>query len=220
MYISHKHKIVFIRIPKTACSSITEFLIKNIADPEAIHSGVDDSKIKSTLVSKAPIRKLVMANKYVHYTLQDIVDDGFIKAEDLSTYKIYAVIRNPVDRQKSMYWFRKKWQKVPPGSLQDYKNITIGNCEMKLSPTTGEEQVSFMKYNNKSYGTFWLFENIDKELNNLMSSLGLNIKHDLPNHKSGNRKKDEFEFDKEVLNSLRAHYNNDFAMYKDLRIKQ
>ena len=216
MYISRKYKIIFIRIPKTACSSITEFLIKNISDSEAIHSGVDDSKIKSTLISQ-PIKKPVMSNKYVHYTLQDIVDDGFVKAEELEQYKIFGVLRNPVDRQKSMYWFRKKWSRATPGSLEDYKNITIDNCTMKASPATGIEQVSFMKYNNILHGTFWLFENIDKELNNLLNDLGFSIKHELPKHKSGNRKKNEFEFDEEVMKSLKAHYNNDFMMYHKLK---
>lgn len=218
MYISRKYKVIFIRIPKTACSSITEFLIKNIDDSNAIHSGVDDSNIKSTLIdAEKTSSKENKSNKYVHYTLQNIVDEGFVKADELKHYNIFGVLRNPIDRQKSMYWFRKKWSKSTPGSLEDYKNITINNCAMKASPATGIEQVEFMKYNNKLHGRFWLFENIDKELNNLLNDLGLSMKYELPKHKSGNRKKNEFEFDEEVMKSLKAHYNNDFIMYHNLK---
>jgi hypothetical protein len=219
MYISHKYKICFVRIPKTACSSITEYLIRNIPDHEAVHSGVDDVAMKSTL-GKNPIRRPIMANKYVHYTLQDIVKDGFIKENQLKDYTIFGVIRDPVDRQMSMYYFRKKWDRKTKPSLQDYKNITINNCAMKINPdATGKIQTDFLTYKGQPYGKFLLFDNIEEELDKFMKARSMPTGFKLPKHKSGNRKpkQSEIVFDDEVLNSIKMHYTKDYIMYNQLK---
>jgi hypothetical protein len=223
MYISHKYKIIFVRIPKTACSSITDFLIRNIKDSDAVHSGVDDSKIAPTIVDDTKQKQVnpllrSTSNKYVHYTLEDIINEGLIKATSLNRYRCIGVIRDPVDRQKSMYYFRKKWNLRTKPSLQDYKNITINNCTMRLSPITGIQQSDFLMYNGVSYGNMWLYENIEKELPALMKDLGLNSDHKLPKHKFGNRKTGEFNFDEEVMDSLKAHYHKDFKLYNELKL--
>ena len=49
MYVSHKYKLIFLRTPKTASSSLSEFFIKNIPDPDAIYTLVEDSNIPATL---------------------------------------------------------------------------------------------------------------------------------------------------------------------------
>lgn len=222
MYISHKYKICFVRIPKTACSSITEYLIRNIDDREAVHSGVDDVAIKSTF-GKNPIRKPIMANKYVHYTLQNIVQDGLIKEDQLSKYKIFGVIRDPVDRQLSMYYFRKKWDRKIKPSLQDYKNITINNCAMKINPAmTGMIQTDFLTYKGRQYGDFLLFDNLEEQLDSLMKEQGLQTGFKLPRHKSGNRKpkQAEIQFDEEVLTSIKTRYTKDYIMYNKLKDKE
>jgi len=222
MYISHKYKLIFVRIPKTACSSITHYLIKNIEDREAVHSGVDDAKIKSTL-GKNPIRKPIMSNKYVHYTLADIVNDKFITPQQLNEYKIFGVIRDPFDRQMSMYYFRKKWNRKPKPSLQDYKNLTINNCAMKINPeATGRIQTDYMTYKGRQYGTFLLYDNLEQELRKFMVNHGLSVEHDLPKHKAGNRvaRGNEIKFDDEVIQSINKHYSKDFEVYNMLKGKQ
>jgi len=220
MYISHKYKVCFVRIPKTACSSITHYLIKNIDDRQAIHSGVDDVKIKSTL-GKNPIRKPIMANKYVHYTLEDIVNDKFLTPEQLHTYKIFGVIRDPIDRQMSMYYFRKKWDRKTKPSLEDYKQLTINNVAMKINPeATGKLQTDYLKYKGRQYGTFLLYDNLERNLTQFMTNHGLYAEFPLPKHKSGNRvaKGNEIQFDDEVIQSLNEHYSEDFKVYNMLKV--
>lgn len=221
MYISHKYKVCFVRIPKTACSSITHYLIKNIDDREAVHSGVDDVKIKSTL-GKNPIRKPIMANKYVHYTLEDIVKDKFLTPQQLNEYKIFGVIRDPFDRQLSMYYFRKKWDRKVKASLQDYKNLTINNCAMKINPeATGRIQTDYMTYKGRQYGTFLLYDDLEANLQKFMTNHGLPTEHNLPKHKSGNRvaRGNEIKFDDEVKQSIKEHYLKDFEIYNMLKGK-
>jgi len=219
MYISHKYKLIFVRIPKTACSSITEYLIKNIEDREAVHSGVDDAAIKPTM-GKQPIRRPIMSNKYVHFTLQDIVDNKLIAPTQLHEYKIFGVIRDPIDRQLSMYYFRKKWDRKIKPSLQDYKNITINNCAMKVNPdATGRIQSDYLTYKGRQYGKFLLYDNLESELKRFMVNHGFKTEFPLPKHKSGNRKKVEIQFDEEVINSIKQRYSKDFAMIKELKNK-
>ena len=49
MFISPKYKFIFLRVPKTASTSLSEFFIRNVDDPDAIYTEVEDSKIAGTL---------------------------------------------------------------------------------------------------------------------------------------------------------------------------
>ena len=98
MYVSHKYKLIFLRTPKTASSSLSEFFIKNIPDPDAIYTPVEDSNIPATL-SNEIINKYKINFAYYHFTLQDLVDNRIITPMAAIQYKSIAVVRNPIDRQ-------------------------------------------------------------------------------------------------------------------------
>lgn len=220
MFISHKYKFIFLRTPKTASSSLSEFFVKNISDPTAIYTPVEDSNLPGT-IDTGIIRKYKKDFKFYHFTLEDLVKENIITKDQALTYRSFAVLRNPVDRQKSFYYFYKKWKsrKNPP-SLQEYK-LWTPDGSFKNEPNSAIRQTDFLTLDGKIIGEYWLYENINQELSKFMNQIGIPIKHPLPNHKSNFRKNrdNEFEFDEDAMNKLLNMFGNDFKLYDMLKEK-
>lgn len=217
MYVSHKYKLIFLRTPKTASSSLSEFFIKNIPDPDAIYTPVEDSNIGGTL-SKEIVNKYKVNFAYYHFTLQDLVDNGVVTLAQALEYKSVAVIRNPVDRQKSFYYFYRRWKSVgSQPSLAQYKAWTPQGF-FRGEPNSGILQSNILKCNGKIQGDYWLYQNIGNELSYLMRELNLQVTHPLPNHKNDFRtnRDDEIKFDEEAMRTLTKTFGADIDLYNEL----
>lgn len=217
MYVSHKYKLIFLRTPKTASSSLSEFFIKNIPDPDAIYTPVEDSNIGGTL-SKEIVNKYKLNFAYYHFTLQDLVDNGVVTLAQALEYKSVAVIRNPVDRQKSFYYFYRRWKSVgSQPSLAQYKAWTPQGF-FRGEPNSGILQSNILKCNGKIQGDYWLYQNIGNELSHLMRELNLQVTHPLPNHKNDFRtnRDDEIKFDEEAMRTLTKTFGADIDLYNEL----
>lgn len=220
MYLSHKYKFLFLRTPKTASSSLSEFFIRNIPDPDAIYTHIEDSKMLGTL-DPAISEKYHKDWQLFHLTVELLIKEGILTLEQAKEYKIVNVLRNPFDRQKSFYYFYKKWwQPRTPGTDEEYLHWTFDHRpELRDEFNSGLKQTSFSKYNGETLGEYWLYEDLEKELNNFMDELGLEITSPLPNHKAGFRKnKDqEFVFSQRSIDRIRHHFKEDCETYERLK---
>ena len=217
MYISHKYKLIFLRTPKTASSSLSEFFIKNIPDPDAIYTPVEDSDIPATL-SKSIIDKYKIHFKYYHFTLQDLVDNRIITPMAAIQYKSIAVVRDPVDRQKSFYYFYKRWKNknVPP-SVEEYNSWTTRGSFIG-EPNSGILQSDILKYDGEIRGEYWLYENINNDLSALMRELNIQVTHMLTQHKNDFRKNrdNEISFDDKAIDNILKYFGDDVTLYNEL----
>lgn len=219
MYLSHKYKFLFLRTPKTASSSLSDFFIRNINDPEAIYTEVEDSNLPGTLDESIVSRYRPYA--FYHFTLDQLIHEGVITEEQAREYDVFALLRDPIDRAKSFYYFYKKFRS--PGtspSLEEYKRWTNKGV-FNNDPNSAIVQTDLLKIKGESVGRYWLYENLEKELSNFMFHRRLRIDHPLPRHKTDTRKvkKNEIEFDETSLNDLREHFQNDFMLYEQLKKK-
>ena len=95
MYLSHKYKFLFLRTPKTASSSLSDFFIRNVDDPNAIYTEVEDSKLPGTL-NEAIVGKY-RPYAFYHFTLNQLIDENIITEQQAREYDVFALLRNPVD---------------------------------------------------------------------------------------------------------------------------
>lgn len=220
MYISHKYKFIFLRTPKTASSSLSEFLIKNVDDKDAVYTEVDDTRIPGTL-HKSIVDKYKKDFKYFHFTLEDLVRENIITPQQIDEYKCFAVLRDPIDRQKSFYYFYKKWRKEcknVPASLEEYKRMAPNGYFLR-EPNSEILQSSFLEYDGKLKGEYWLYENITEELNKFVRSYCIQVKYPLPQHKTKFRlnRENEINFDYESLKKMKNVFEKDFNLYTKVK---
>ena len=220
MYISHKYKFVFLRTPKTASSSLSDFFVKNIDDPNAIYTPVDDTRNPGKNLPRDIFTKYDKFS-WAHLQLQDVVDYGLLDKGELKNYKKIAVIRNPVDRQLSLYYHFKNKNELgckrhEPASLLEYRSVTQNGHFQEVNGA--KKQADFLKYDNKIIGTYILYENLQEFLKQFMNDIGLIIKYPLPNHKSHARPKvDDFKFELEDVKKIKEYFKEDFELYEKLK---
>lgn len=88
--ICRDHKLLFIQVPATGCSSISKVLIEKLGG------------------EKLPGRDIMLAGKYKlvgekHNTLKQLIGFNLISQEELKSYLAFGTVRNPFDRFASAY---------------------------------------------------------------------------------------------------------------------
>ena len=218
MYLSHKYKFLFLRTPKTASSSLSDFFIRNIDDPDAIYTEVEDSNLPGTLDESIVSKYRPYA--FYHFTLDQLIAEGVITEQQAREYNCFALLRDPVDRSKSLYYFYKKFISPNyPDSLEEYKAWTGSTGVFRNDPNSGIQQTSLLKIKGEPVGRYWLYEDLEKELFDLMYNLKIGINHPLPKHKTDTRKhrNSEIEFDEASLEIIKTAFKEDFELYEKLK---
>jgi hypothetical protein len=100
-------RILFVHIPKTAGMSLFYALQKNIGKDRSLrfeYGGSIDSK-KYDALSKLDLEKLHLLSG--HFYLSSFL------TKDLSGWKSITILRDPIDREISIYYYVKGWEKHP-----------------------------------------------------------------------------------------------------------
>lgn len=229
MYISAKYKIIFIRTPKTGSSSLIDFLIQNLDDPDAIHSGSPDGMIKVLPTVEFPGERIAgpLHHKIHHMTLAELIDLKMIPIEALR-WNIFTVIRDPIERQKSFYYFFKQfWSRRQPASLEEYHRFTrdgwiFERNDHGLDSITGLLQSDMVRWNETPLGDYWLYEDMNERAHQLLKDLGVELKFQMPRHKARPEllKGGSLEFDGKTLAQLHKELAPDFKLYEKLKRKR
>ena len=112
MIRSDSHKFIFLRVPKNASSSLAQWLIMNYTDKDDIYTEVNDGGIPHRGVDF--VRKYSKDSHFIHMKLQELYDEGVVHKGHLKDYETIAVIRNPLERQLSLFFFLSRLHGYQP----------------------------------------------------------------------------------------------------------
>ncbi|ABL70796.1 MULTISPECIES: sulfotransferase family 2 domain-containing protein [Paracoccus] len=101
MIISHRHRYVFVHIPKTGGTSLTMALEARVGKDDIILSDTPKGRNRRRRVRGVAAR----GRLWKHSTLADI--QGLVDAAALADYLVFTLVRNPWARALSYYsWLR------------------------------------------------------------------------------------------------------------------
>ena len=196
MPISHKHKLIFIHIPKCAGQSIWKALDLDV-----------DFEVKVNLDTLISFRSPVLQ----HLLPKEL--KSYIDSETWNTYKKFTIIRDPYDRVVSDYhWLRANYFAsltiTIPENFDDFlsmrEEVVRGN---KYSENMFYDHFYPMSYyfEEIEYDYVIRFENIDKEFEVL----------NLPNKllKINSTVRGEFQLTQEQKDRIYELYKEDFIKF-------
>ena len=184
MFINHKHKFIFIHIPKNAGTSIRNSFNIN---------GYD---------------KQVVSKRYPHSTCSEI--KKYCGEEVWNSYYRFAFVRNPFDRLVSFYHFHKSDQyKHKIGRerafSQSFKEWVMNNNDVNIMRNQSDyldEQINFI-------GSY---ENLQEDFNSVCNLIGI-PPYELPHYNQSKHKHWSEYYDKELTEFVkkRLDINQDYS---------
>lgn len=216
MVISEKYKFVFIRVPKNASSSLAEFFVRNCCDENDIYTEVNDCGIPSQNVDSKLIRKYAHQYRFIHLTLQELHDNGLVTEEEMTRKQVISVLRNPLMRQLSLYFFLKRGRAK---SVDEFRELFKDGYH--ATDTNNKIlQTDYAKINGVDYGTWWLYNKLDRHVSAFCAEHGLPVSSKLKNFKGNYTPKhyeliDEY-YDTKTMDAVRKYYEKDFERLIEL----
>jgi len=144
MPISHKHKVIFVHIPKTGGTSITKSLEMNpfrksrwresllkILIPYASKYSVLAGQYKKKSILRSIIKKVALSFSYpdvlygydgnyrLHHLPANLIKE-YVPEKIFQTYLKFAIVRNPWDRLVSEYFWRQQIRKEECGTFEQF----------------------------------------------------------------------------------------------------
>ncbi len=101
--ISHKHKFVFIHIPKTGGQSISDVLLKQHGMRWSLQGAID-GKFREFLIGPRKDNELG-PEQLTHLTAEEYLKFGYLDKDRFKNYFKFSFVRNPWKRLVSEYFF-------------------------------------------------------------------------------------------------------------------
>lgn len=180
MVISHSHNFIFLRVPKNASTSLATFFVKNMCDENDQYTVIGDSMTKSHKIPDRVNRKYAKQYRMIHLTLQEIMDECVITPEQLEGKTVISLVRHPLERQLSLYFFKKRGPDRSPAEFREWNK----NGFIESDGSNHILQSDYPVYNGKNYGTFWLYDDLQSQLDSFVAERAPEINTTLPTYKS------------------------------------
>ena len=218
MVLSENYNTLFLRIPKNASTSLATFFVDNCCTPNDKWTGIGDANVTTNNIDNSIVQKYRKQYRFIHLTLQEIVDNQIISKEKALGLDVIGVIRNPLERQLSLFFFKQR-------NSYDKSPITFRNmlkdgvmCE---DGSNHIRQTDYLKLDGKHQGTWWLYDRLDEHLSEYVSSNNIIVKKELNTFKSkytiDRRDKliDEY-YDDDTRKDVLKYYKEDYDIWQKL----
>lgn len=213
MVVSHSNNFIFLRVPKNASSSLAEYFVRNFCDFNDQYTAVNDCAINNYNVPAALIAKYRHQSRFIHLTLQELIDNDIVTEEKARNMKKIIVMRDPLHRQLSLYFFLCKMKRSKPNVLHFREVFKGGKHESDTNNAI--LQLDYVKICGQLRGDIeiWPYHDLDYQIENF--SKDHDIKHRIKNHKSNVRPNQQIQdlvseyYDDATIRAVREYYRED-----------
>lgn len=221
MVICKTHKFIFLRIPKNASTSLAAFFVKNFCGKEDIYTYIGNAQVGSHNIDPLVVQKYKKDHRIIHMTLNEIVNEGVITPEEARESEVIGVMRNPLERQLSLFFFLSKEFKLNDTSVGAFREQFKNGCHAS-DPNNAIRQADYLKLGDELVGNFWLYEDINTNLDEFVAEKNIKIQDPLRNYKSNYRSRrddaliDEY-YDDYTRQAVEDYYAEDMKIYRELK---
>lgn len=158
--ISLKHKFIFIHVPKTGGTSVSHaigsYSEDKIAFTDCPGNLLSDNGHQGIVANNPMFKHVSHVNYYVHASVEDLYQ---VLGNDIFSFYLFAVVRNPYDRVISHTSFVNGINSIP---------LRLQNFSMP------KPQLDYLKLGNEIIvKNIIRFENLQSDFNNVCRDLGL-----------------------------------------------
>lgn len=218
MVICDSHGFAFIRVPKNASTSLATFFVKNYCGPNDKYTSIGDSGVKMHNIDPRIQQVYRHQYRFIHLTLNEIISEKVISAEDARSKRIIGVLRDPLDRQLSLYFFLNRGDRRNASPADFRRMFKMGHSSTDESNRI--KQVDYLKIDDKPVGEWWLYDDLDEHINRFIKEMGVTIRHPMQTYKGQFRPKgdliDEY-YDKQTRDAVMEYYAEDYELMEKLR---
>lgn len=218
MIISHSNNYIFIRVPKNASTSLATYLVKNYTEKNDIYTGIGDSKVPANNISQQLINKHRHEYRFIHLTLNEIISEGLISESDARNKKIFGVIRHPLERQLSLFFFKNRQDKSK-NTPENFRKMFADGYH-KTDGSNHIIQTEYLKIGDEIVGEYWPYPLLTKRLHEFTSSMDKAPTYTLPAFKSNFKPKDNElinkYYDNKTRDAVLDYFHKDLVLYEKL----
>lgn len=211
MIISHKFKVVYFRVPKTASSTVELMLRLNgaISDIDVCTSEMSVSLTNKNIPDRVLAELETGSGELQHMRPIDAVNFGLLTEQQLKEYQCYATLRSPLDRWRSI---------LGHAGINDLDSALEALKTDRHFGVIERPQYDYFSYKDKLICKPLLFKNINEELRRFAKLFDIDLPHEIPviNKNSLLNKMAPLRdyVPDELKNKFMGRFANDVRLYK------
>ena len=216
MFINLSKNFIYLRVPKTGSTSISNHLVDNFGSmPDSIHTKIPflniDGKIPEFIQELMPEYQELIKSIKAHITISQIIEKGIVSESFIKQTNIYACLRNPVDRFLSMCYHLD----VSPEIVGVSRNKLVEFNLTRVDPQWHMwwPQTSWCLLNNEPVNKLFLYEDIDKTIKEITGE----DKPLVHRHRDDSSKMSQDDpLDQSLIQEIEKLYSEDVKLYNSL----
>lgn len=174
MLISHKHKFIFIHIPKCAGSSITYALLNNLYFKLPRNQDWKYNKLSTDIAEVFQVATdHGNSSELDQHSTFETINEYFVKKKlNINEYFKFSFMRNPWDRRVSQYEYAKKRAGI---TNSDWANKVASMSFPEFITELNDLQLNWVsnKKNNIAVDFLGSGENLQQEFNQVCEKIGI-----------------------------------------------
>ena len=204
-------KFVFLRVPRTASTSLSHFIGQNV-------SHFEDMKHTPVYYADYYTDKSISLGDVnsVHDNLDQIVHKGLLTFDEAINFRVFAVMRDPVQRFISTSCLLNNNKEADINQIVELQLEQLAD-PLKKKNGNFRPQTHWIKFNNKQISDIFCYENLNSIIKEMWSYLNIQESSELIYKHRVNERKDKISvLDSFLANKIKSMYNDDVEIHQKL----